>query len=109
MEQPKRERGRVRWFKDHKGDRDQFESHSGTRGKFFRRLRYVVKEGDGVLRLGDPKGNPLVIPGDDVDTDVMYPGRYLNIEDPEEMKPYLFEGYDPTLRDRLGPETIVVT
>jgi len=55
------------------------------------------------------EGSALVIPGDDVDTDVMYPGRYLNIEDPEEMKPYLFEGYDPTLRDRLGPETIVVT
>ena len=55
------------------------------------------------------EGVAVVIPGDDVDTDVMYPGQYLNIDDPEQMKPYLFEGYDPSLRDRLGPETIVFT
>jgi 3-isopropylmalate/(R)-2-methylmalate dehydratase small subunit len=55
------------------------------------------------------EGVAVVIPGDDVDTDVMYPGEYLNIDDPEQMKPYLFEGYDPSLRDRLGPEAIVVT
>ena len=55
------------------------------------------------------EGVAVVIPGDDVDTDVMYPGQYLNIDDPEQMKPYLFEGYDPSLRDRLGPDAIVVT
>ena len=43
-----------------------------------------------------------MIPGDDVDTDVMYPGQFLNIDDPELMKPYLFEGFDPSLRDQLG-------
>jgi 3-isopropylmalate/(R)-2-methylmalate dehydratase small subunit len=55
------------------------------------------------------EGVALVIPGDDVDTDVMYPGAYLNIEDPDEMKQYVFEGYDPSLRDHLGPDAIVVT
>jgi 3-isopropylmalate/(R)-2-methylmalate dehydratase small subunit len=55
------------------------------------------------------EGAAVVIPGDDVDTDVMYPGAYLNVDDPEQMKQYLFEGYDPSLRDRLGPEAIVVT
>jgi 3-isopropylmalate/(R)-2-methylmalate dehydratase small subunit len=55
------------------------------------------------------EGRAVVIPGDDVDTDVMYPGSYLNVEDPEEMKCYLFDGYDPSLRDRLGPDAIVVT
>src|SRR5262249_4114792 len=49
------------------------------------------------------------LPGDDVDTDVMYPGAYLNIEDPEQMKAYLFEGYDPSLRSQLGDDTIIVT
>ena len=49
------------------------------------------------------EGRAVVIPGADVDTDVMYPGQYLNIDDPEQMKPYLFEGFDPTLRDQLGP------
>ena len=32
---------------------------------------------------------------DDVDTDVLYPGAYLNITDVEKMKRYLFEGLDP--------------
>lgn len=55
------------------------------------------------------EGRAVVIPGDDVDTDVMYPGAYLNIDDPEQMKPYLFEGYDPSLRDELGPDAVIVT
>jgi 3-isopropylmalate/(R)-2-methylmalate dehydratase small subunit len=55
------------------------------------------------------EGRAVVIRGDDVDTDVMYPGAYLNIDDPEQMKPYLFEGFDPTLRDQLGDDAIIVT
>jgi len=55
------------------------------------------------------EGVAVVIPGDDVDTDVMYPGAFLNIEDPEQMKDHLFDGYDPSLRDLLGPDAIVVT
>jgi 3-isopropylmalate/(R)-2-methylmalate dehydratase small subunit len=54
------------------------------------------------------EGRAVVIPGDDVDTDVMYPGAYLNIDDPEEMKPYLFEGYDASLRDQLDDDTVIV-
>lgn len=56
------------------------------------------------------EGRAVVIPGDDVDTDVMYPGEFLNIEDPEQMKPHLFEGYDPGLRDQLaGGDAVIVT
>jgi 3-isopropylmalate/(R)-2-methylmalate dehydratase small subunit len=55
------------------------------------------------------EGRAVVVPGADVDTDVMYPGQYLNIDDPEQMKPYLFEGFDPTLREQLGPDAILVT
>ena len=46
-------------------------------------------------------GVALVVEGDDADTDVMYPGAYLNVEDPEQMAQCLFEGFDPTLRERL--------
>lgn len=55
------------------------------------------------------EGRAVVIAGDDLDTDVMYPGAYLNIDDPEEMKPYLFEGFDPSLRDELGDDAVIVT
>jgi len=55
------------------------------------------------------EGRAVVIAGDDLDTDVMYPGAYLNIDDPEQMKPYLFEGFDPSLRDELGDDALIVT
>jgi DNA helicase HerA-like ATPase len=52
------------WFKKNKGEKDFFGDFlPGTKGSFFRRLKYVVKEGDGVLRRADPNGRPLVIPG----------------------------------------------
>ena len=54
------------------------------------------------------EGKAVVIEGDNIDTDTLYPGEYLNVEDPEEMKNYLFEGLDPSLRDRLGDEAILV-
>lgn len=53
-------------------------------------------------------GTALVVRGDDLDTDVMYPGSFLNIEDPAEMAPHLFEGFDPSLRERLQEGTILV-
>lgn len=55
------------------------------------------------------EGRAVVIAGDDLDTDVMYPGAYLNIDDPEQMKEHLFDGFDPSLREELGPDAIVVT
>jgi 3-isopropylmalate/(R)-2-methylmalate dehydratase small subunit len=54
------------------------------------------------------EGRAVVIAGDNVDTDVMYPGQYLNVDDPEQMKQYLFEGFDPSLRDQLGDDAILV-
>ena len=54
------------------------------------------------------EGVALLVPGDNVDTDVMYPGAYLNVEDPDQMAQYLFEGFDPTLRTRLVDGTILV-
>ena len=55
------------------------------------------------------EGDAVLIDQDNVDTDVLYPGSYLNISDPEKMKPYLFEGYDPSLRAELGEDAIIVT
>jgi 3-isopropylmalate/(R)-2-methylmalate dehydratase small subunit len=53
-------------------------------------------------------GRAIVIPQANVDTDVLYPGAYLNVTDVEEMTRYLFEGLDPSLRDQLGGDTILV-
>jgi 3-isopropylmalate/(R)-2-methylmalate dehydratase small subunit len=53
-------------------------------------------------------GKAVVVPGTNIDTDVLYPGIYLNIDDPELMKPYLFEGLDPALRGQLIGDTVLV-
>jgi len=53
-------------------------------------------------------GRAVALKQDNVDTDVLYPGEFLNIEDPERMREHLFEGIDPGLRDQLGPDTILV-
>jgi DNA helicase HerA-like ATPase len=51
------------WFRKNRDEKVLFgEAHAGTKGKFLRRLKYVVQEGDGVLRRTDPKGNPLLVP-----------------------------------------------
>jgi 3-isopropylmalate/(R)-2-methylmalate dehydratase small subunit len=54
------------------------------------------------------EGRAVVIREDDVDTDVLYPGAYLNVTEVEKMVPYLFEGLDPSLRDQLGGDTALV-
>ena len=54
------------------------------------------------------EGAAVVIEIDDVNTDVLYPGPFLNIDDPEVMKLHLFEGLDPSLRDKLGGRTVLV-
>jgi 3-isopropylmalate/(R)-2-methylmalate dehydratase small subunit len=54
------------------------------------------------------EGRGIVIREDNIDTDVLYPGAYLNVTDVEKMKQYLFEGFDPSLRDQLGGDTALV-
>ena len=54
------------------------------------------------------EGTAVRIRGDDLDTDVMYPGAFLNVEDPAKMASHLFEGFDPSLRERLTGDTILV-
>lgn len=51
----------LSWFRDNR-DNMFMDFVPGTKGKLLRRLRYIVHEGDGVLRRRDPKGSPLVLP-----------------------------------------------
>jgi 3-isopropylmalate/(R)-2-methylmalate dehydratase small subunit len=46
-------------------------------------------------------GRIRAVLADDVDTDVIYPGRYLNITDREKTPEHLFELVYPEIRDRL--------
>ncbi len=46
--------------------------------------------------------------GDDVDTDRLFPGRYLFIADADGMRQHALEDLDPTFRERVRPGDIVV-
>lgn len=46
--------------------------------------------------------------GDNVDTDVMIPGRYLSIVDPAEMAKHIFEEVDPGFVGRVKPGDILM-
>ena len=46
--------------------------------------------------------------GDNVDTDVIIPARYLNSFDANELASHAMEDIDPTFRDRLNPGDIMV-
>lgn len=56
------------------------------------------------------KAKAVIIDQDNIDTDVLYPGKFLNIIDPEQTREHLFEGLDPSLRDLLkhGPTVLFV-
>ncbi len=54
------------------------------------------------------RGKAVVVEQANVDTDVLYPGAYLNITDVEAMKSHLFEGLDPSLLQELEGDTVLV-
>jgi len=59
----------------------------------------------GSLKL---RGRIRAVLGDNVDTDLIYPGRYLNITDREKTAEHLFELAYPDLRATLEPGDLIV-
>jgi len=53
------------------------------------------------------KGKAWIFP-DDVNTDVIYPGRYMSITDAEETPRYLFETVYPDFRQKAKPGDVIV-
>jgi len=54
------------------------------------------------------RGRVAAVLGDNVDTDMIFPGRYLNITDREKTAEHLFELAYPELRASLQPGDIIV-
>jgi len=59
----------------------------------------------GSLKL---RGRVRAVLGDNVDTDIIYPGRYLNITDREKTAEHLFELAYPEIRAELQPGEFIV-
>jgi len=60
---------------------------------------------DGSLKL---RGRVRAVLGDNIDTDIIYPGRYLNITDREKTAEHLFELVYPEIRAGLQPGDFIV-
>ena len=60
---------------------------------------------DGSLKL---RGRVRAVLGDNIDTDIIYPGRYLNITDREKTAEHLFELAYPEIRPALQPGDFIV-
>jgi len=60
---------------------------------------------DGSLKL---RGRVQAVLGDNIDTDIIYPGRYLNITDREKTAEHLFELVYPEIRAGLQPGEFIV-
>ncbi len=54
------------------------------------------------------RGPVVVKLGDNIDTDIIYPGRYLNITDREKTPEHLFELTYPEIRAKITPGSIIV-
>lgn len=52
------------------------------------------------------RGNAAVL-GNNIDTDQIFPGRYLALVDPEEIKSHCLEDCDPTLQQRFKKGDII--
>jgi len=55
-----------------------------------------------------PASRAIVIDRENIDTDVLFPGSFLNVMNVAQMTAHLFEGLDPHLRDQLGGDTALV-
>lgn len=60
---------------------------------------------DGTMKL---RGLVRAVLGDNIDTDVIYPGRYLNVTDREKTAEHLFELVYPEIRPAIQPGDIIV-
>jgi len=60
---------------------------------------------DGSLKL---RGRVRAVLGDNIDTDIIYPGRYLNITDREKTAEHLFELAYPEIRAGLQPGDLIL-
>ncbi|MCG2725142.1 MAG: 3-isopropylmalate dehydratase small subunit [Elusimicrobia bacterium] len=54
------------------------------------------------------KGKVVIVLGDNIDTDLIYPGRFLNITDKLETPKHLFEMSHPDLRAKIQNGNIIV-
>ena len=54
------------------------------------------------------RGKSIVLKYDNVSTDQIFPGKYVNLTDSSEIADHVLEGLDPGIKQRITPESILV-
>jgi 3-isopropylmalate/(R)-2-methylmalate dehydratase small subunit len=54
------------------------------------------------------RGKSVVLNHNNVSTDQIFPGKYVNLTDPSEIANHVLEGLDPGIKQRIKPESILV-
>lgn len=54
------------------------------------------------------KGKVVAVLGDNIDTDIIYPGRYLNITDKKDTAEHVFELAYPEIKKKMKPGDFIV-
>lgn len=60
------------------------------------------------MKSASPITGRVVRLADDVNTDLVLAGEYLNITDPDTLAEHVFERFEPPVADRIGPGTILL-
>ena len=72
----------------------------------------MEKEATGLSPRSSPAqkvlGGPIIKLSHRIDTDLIYPGKYLSVRSPDEMIKHVFEHLDPSARAKIKAPSIIV-
>ena len=54
------------------------------------------------------RGKSIVLKHNNISTDQIFPGKYVNLTDASEIADHVLEGLDPGIKQRIKPESILV-
>ncbi len=54
------------------------------------------------------RGKSIVLNHNNISTDQIFPGKYVNLTDASEIADHVLEGLDPGIKQRINPESILV-
>jgi len=63
---------------------------------------------DNMSDIGGSTTRSIHLYGANIDTDVILPGKYLNLYTPEELGPHCLEGLDPSFIQRVRPGDVII-
>ena len=71
-------------------------------------IKGTAMSGDTMSGIAGSTTRSIHLYGANIDTDVILPGKYLNLYTPEELGPHCLEGLDPSFIQRVRPGDVII-